>query len=73
MNDIDPTEDYRGRVYVGRSRKQDDPGFSLEKALDDAYEKARNDNKNPPFRVLEIWVDGNNPLSEYKVAVGAGG
>lgn len=70
MNEEDLTGQYRGRIYVGRSRKSDDPDFSFEKALHNAYQKASNDNKNPPFRVLEIWVDGHNPLSEYIVSVG---
>jgi hypothetical protein len=72
VNDIDPTEDYRDRVYVGRSRSAD-PEFSLEKAFEDAYEKAKGAGKAGPFQVLEIWVDGTNPLSDYKVAVKAGG
>jgi hypothetical protein len=72
MESDDPTtEEFRARVYVGQSRRGDDE-FSLEAALDEAYQKAKNDNKTGPFRVLEIWIDGNNPLSEYKVAVGSG-
>jgi hypothetical protein len=73
MVEQDLTADFRGRIYVGRSKKSDDPDFSLDKALDDAYKKATQDHKTPPFRVLEIWIDGDNPLSEYRVAVGAGG
>ena len=72
MESPDPTEEYRARVYVGRSRKGD-PDFSLDAALNDAYEKAKNDGKSGPFRVVETWVDGNNPLSEYRVAVGSSG
>ena len=72
-DDIDLlTQDYRARIYVGSSKKDDDPDFSLEKALHDAYRKARADNKNPPYKVLEILIDGNNPLSEYRVAIGTG-
>jgi hypothetical protein len=73
MQSADPTGEYRGKIYVGRSNKEDDPEFSLEKALQDAYEQARGDNKSGPFRLIEIWVDGNNPLSEYRVAVGSSG
>lgn len=72
MIDEEITEEFRARIYVGSSKKSDDPDFSVEKALHNAYEKARRDNRNPPFRVLEMWVDGDNPLSEYRVAVGAG-
>ena len=71
-DDTDLTAEYRARIYVGRSRKADDPDFSLEKAFHDAYQKARNDNKNPPYKVLETWIDGENPLSEYRVAIGTG-
>jgi hypothetical protein len=66
----DFTEEYRGRTYVGHSKKGD-PEFSLEKALEDGYNKARADHKNPPFRMIEIWVDGTNPLSEYRVVLGS--
>lgn len=72
MQSADPTEEYRARIYVGRSRKDDD-NFSLEAALEDAYEKAKADGKSPPFRVIETWIDGTNPLSEYKAAVGSSG
>jgi len=58
-------------VHKGQSRKQDDPHFSLEKALENAYKAAKNDHKSPPFRVVNIFVDGNNPLSEYTVYIEA--
>jgi hypothetical protein len=72
MQSADPTGDYRGKIYVGRST-MDEPDFSLETALKDAYEKAKEDSKSGPFRIIEIWVEGNNPLSEYRVAVGSSG
>jgi|RhiMethySRZTD1v2_1073278.scaffolds.fasta_scaffold109917_1 hypothetical protein len=72
MQSADPTADYRGKIYVGRSTKDDDE-FSLEAAVKDAYEQAKADSKSGPFRVMEIWFDGDNPLSEYKVAVGSSG
>jgi hypothetical protein len=54
-------------IHEGRSKKRDDPHFSLEKALDNAYKAARRERKTPPFRVVNIYVDGDNPLSEYIV------
>jgi hypothetical protein len=67
------TEEYRARLYVGSSKKRDDPDFSLQKALEDGYRKASQDGKSPPFRVIETWIDGDNPLSEYRVVIGASG
>lgn len=58
-------------VHVGRSSKKDDPKFSLEKALDNAYKAARQAHKNPPFRVINIFIGGDNPLSEYIVYIEA--
>jgi hypothetical protein len=58
-------------VHEGRSKKGDDPHFSLEKALDNAYKAARRAGKNPPFRVINIFVSGDNPLSEYIVYIEA--
>ena len=58
-------------VHVGHSKKSEDPKFSLEKALDDAYKAARRAGKNPPFRVINIVIDGDNPLSEYIVYIAA--
>jgi hypothetical protein len=58
-------------VHKGRSSKKDDPHFSLEKALDDAYKAARREHKTPPFRVINIFIDGDNPLSEYIVYIEA--
>jgi hypothetical protein len=72
MQSADPTGDYRGKIYVGRSTR-DDEEFSLEHAVKQAYEQAKADSKSGPFRIIEIWVDGDNPLSEYRVAVGSSG
>ena len=72
MQSDDPTGEYRSMIYVGRSRK-DDESFSLEAALEDAYEQAKADGKSPPFRVIETWIHGTNPLSEYRAAVGSSG
>ena len=70
--DNDYTRDYRDNVYVGSSNVNEE-AFSLEKAFEDAYNKATAAGKTPPFKVLEIWVDGTNPLSDYKVALKSGG
>jgi len=72
MRSEDPTGEFRSSIYVGSSHV-DDENFSLEAALEDAYEKAKADGKTPPFRVIETWIDGTNPLSEYRVAVGSSG
>jgi|EndMetStandDraft_5_1072996.scaffolds.fasta_scaffold529871_2 hypothetical protein len=58
-------------TYPGHSKKSEDPKFSLEKALDDAYKTARRAGKNPPFRVVNIFIKGDNPLSEYLVYIEA--
>ena len=71
MNDEGLTLEYRARIYVGKSRRGDSD-FSLSAAIRDGYEQATADGKRPPFRVLEIWVDGDNPLSEYRAAIGSG-
>jgi hypothetical protein len=73
VNDTNLTEEYRARIYVGTSSKRTDPDFSLEKALEDAYEQAKADGAGPPYRVLETRVEGENPLSDYIVALKAGG
>jgi hypothetical protein len=64
------SQEYRGSIFVGSSTADDEGGPTFEQAVNDAYEKAKGQGKHPPFRVREIWVDGNNPLSEYRVAIG---
>ena len=72
MEDIDPlTQDYRQTLFVGSSTMEDEGGATLEKAFEDAYEKAKANGKRPPFKVHEIWLHGTNPLSEYRVVVGS--
>jgi hypothetical protein len=74
MTEGDFTGRYREGIFVGISkRKGDDEPPLLEEAVTMAYEKARDNGRTPPFRILEIWVDGENPLSEYIVAMQAGG
>lgn len=73
MNDNDFAGRYREGIYVGRSQRTDKQPPLLESAVEDAYEKAKDGGRTPPFRVLEIWVDGDNPLSEYIVALQTGG
>jgi hypothetical protein len=63
---------YREGIFVGRSQRTEERGPMLEEAVEDAYNKAQDAGRPPPYRVLEIWVDGENPLSEYIVALKTG-
>jgi hypothetical protein len=67
-NDL-TTQRYRESVFVGRSTADDEGGPTFELAVQDAYQRAKEKGKEPPFKVLETWVDGTNPLSEYLVSV----
>jgi hypothetical protein len=73
MTHNDFTGRYRDGIFVGTSRRKDDEPPLLEEAVANAYDKARDGGRTPPYRVLEIWVDGENPLSEYIVVLQAGG
>jgi hypothetical protein len=66
------TDDYRKTLFVGSSTEADEGGPTLEKAFEDAYEKAKQQGKKPPFKVHDIWLHGTNPLTEYRVVVGSG-
>ena len=66
------TQAYRESLFVGSSTIDDEGGATLEKAFEDAYEKAKRAGRKPPFKVHEIWLHGTNPLSEYRVVVGSG-
>jgi hypothetical protein len=72
MNENDNGSRYREAIFVGTSRATEDKEPVLEDAVRDAYEKATEQGRTPPFRVLEIWVDGENPLTEYRVALHTG-
>ena len=71
-NGVITEESYRESIFVGRSGPEDEGGPTLEKAFEDAYERAKAGGKRPPFKVLDTWVNGTNPLSEYIVALKAG-
>lgn len=59
------TAKYRERVYVGRSRRKGDRTPSLEEAIEDAYMDAKKAGKPGPYQLLDVWVDGTNPLTDY--------
>jgi hypothetical protein len=63
------TAKYRERVYVGRSRRGRDKVPSLEEAVEDAYKDARKAGKPGPYRLMDVWVDGTNPLTDYIVVL----
>ncbi len=56
-------DDGVARVYFGTSE-------SLDGAFEAAYRNARDDRTGTlTFRVVDIEVTGNNPITEYKVGV----
>jgi hypothetical protein len=63
------TQRYRERVYLGRSRRKQNKAPSLEDAVEDAYNDAKKAGKPGPYRLVDIWVDGTNPLTEYIVVL----
>jgi hypothetical protein len=63
------TAQYRKKVYVGRSKRRGTRPPSFEEALEDAYKQAKAAREPGPYRVLDTWVDGDNPLGEYIVSV----
>jgi hypothetical protein len=66
------TARYRERVYVGRSRRKPSKAPSLEEAVEDAYNEAKKADKPGPYRLVDVWVDGTNPLTDYIVVLAAG-
>jgi hypothetical protein len=82
-SDEELTKRYRQKVYVGRSRREGRKQPSLEAAIKNAYRQAAADTKakaggitpeaDIEYRVLDIWAVGKNPLSDYIVALKAGG
>jgi hypothetical protein len=72
-NDDDRQTQYREGIFVGVSRRTDEQEAILEDAVRNAYDKASGAGLTPPFRVLEIWVNGENPLTEYIVSLQAVG
>jgi hypothetical protein len=72
MYNDDPTARFRNNIFVGVSVGDGDNPPVLQAAFEAAYEKARDGGGEPPYRVLEIWVNGENPLTEYIVALKAG-
>ena len=72
MNDFSPGDfvsDYPGRVFVGRDSGDEENPPKIDKAMRDAWDKAKADGKRPPYRVLNIWLHGDNPLTDYFVSV----
>ena len=59
---------FNGPPYVGRSSEEEaEP--TLENAIRNAYKKGRHGKPDGPmtFRISEIRVEGNNPISDYIV------
>jgi hypothetical protein len=75
MSEIDPFAPAQ-ETWLGRSKRKDDKTPpSLDEALADAYDQARQANRDGQLtlRVIDILVTGSNPISEYGVIVGKGG
>ena len=64
---MDPEQEYE--IFVGSSQRlaPDEPP-SLERGIEDAYERAKNSG-HKRFRVAEIVVVGDNPINDYRVAL----
>jgi hypothetical protein len=57
------TDDYRGRVYVGRAPNDEDQEVSLEAALRDGRRQAG----RGWLKIVEIRFKGENPITDYIV------
>jgi hypothetical protein len=65
------------RVYTGRSGEEKGTEPTLRNAIDDAYEEAKAGRRQEGFseddpfwfRVVDIWVKGTNPITDYRVDV----
>lgn len=44
-------------------------GKTLDQAVSEGYEKMKRRGASPPFRVEEIWAEGTNPFSGYRVVL----
>ena len=56
--------------WIGHSHKGADRCEPLlEDAIRDAYGQAKNDGYDGWLRVEEIWLRGENPISEYRIKV----
>jgi hypothetical protein len=47
-------------------------GDSLDKAIEDAWNEAKKGGGPKALRVVDIYIAGNNPITEYSVIVGPG-
>lgn len=56
------TQRYIENTQVGRGR-------TLDEAIKDAYVKLEGRNTTPPYRIAEIWADGTNPFSGFRVVI----
>jgi hypothetical protein len=66
------TARYRERVYLGRSTRKSSKAPSLEEAVEEAYKDAKKAKKPGPYRLVDVWVEGTNPLTDYIVVLAAG-
>ncbi|MDQ4030721.1 MAG: hypothetical protein M3168_06735 [Actinomycetota bacterium] len=64
-------------IYEGWASQ--DPEFdrrkdlTIEGALRNAYENAKEAGATPPYVVVDIEVHGDNPISDYRVRMSPGG
>jgi hypothetical protein len=67
-----PKRGLDGRLFVGSSKE------SIEQAIEDAYNFARKSQHYPKrgsiaLRVIDIYIKGSNPISEYIAVLGPSG
>jgi hypothetical protein len=60
-NDEDLIREYINDVAIGTDR------LSVAAAIKDGYGKLEGKRVKPPYRVVEIWADGENPFTEFRV------
>ncbi len=65
VNDDDEqlVQQYAEGIAIGVSRE------SVDAAIKDGYDKLSCRNRQPPYRVLEIWAYGTNPFTEFRVVL----
>jgi hypothetical protein len=66
MSEIDDPLAPVANTWTGRSKGDD---ANLHDAITDAWNQAKKDGA-PALRVIDIYVTGNNPITEYRVIVG---
>jgi hypothetical protein len=48
-------------------------GESLDKAIEDAWEHAKEKGAKGTFRIVDMYFAADNPIREYSVVIGIGG